>query len=501
MFSEILRRFAAPWIATGPLVPALLALLTIAAGPAPGQPAMKGQWGPRFEWPNVGIHLHVLPSGKVLFWSRREKGQGLDAQDCTPRFWDPDQGAFSDLPQPLSRGGKKYNLFCSGHTFLPDGKLLVAGGHIADGQGQPHATAYDPDQNTWTALDDMNRGRWYPTVVTLADGGVLVCSGGDEQGHVNDIQQVGKEGHWRSIVNFNGLPLYPRMHVGPDGRVFMAGPLVLTQFLDTQGGGQWTPVGDRLNGFRDYAPSVLYGEGKVLFVGGGDPPTRNAEVIDLRAKAPAWRATGHMAFARRQHNATLLPDGTVLVTGGTSGGAFNDLSKAVLQAELWDPGTGKWTMLAAESVARCYHSAAVLLPDGRVLSAGGGEYRPDPSKDVENPPQDTHRDAQLFSPPYLFCGPRPALTSAPAAVTYGATFSVKTPAPNQVGQVTLVRLSSVTHSFNQNQRIHFLPFTPAAGELRVTAPANANLCPPGHYLLFVLNQAKVPSVAKVVRVQ
>ncbi len=288
----------------------------------------------------------------------------------------------------------------------------------------------------------------------------------------------------------------------------MSGPLALTQFLDTSGGGNWTPLSDRINQFRDYAPSVVYDTDKILYIGGGNAPTKAAEVLDLNESPPRWKKTDDMNFARRQHNATLLPDGTVLVMGGTQGkggesGGFNDLTpgQPIHSAELWDPKTGQWTKLAKADVDRCYHSTAVLLPNATVLSAGGGEYRPNNAIDKENDPKDSHRDAQIFSPPYLFRGgTRPVITSAPPDVTYGATFTVGTTHPNLVGQVNWLRLSSVTHSFNANQRINFLNFTADANTLKVTAPASANLCPPGHYMLFVLNKNNVPSVAKIIRV-
>src|SRR5262249_45659076 len=156
-------------------------------------------------------------------------------------------------------------------------------------------------------------------------------------------------------------------------------------------------------------------------------------------------------------------------------------------------------LLAAEAVDRCYHATAILLPDSTVLSAGGGEYRPD-STPAPNPPEDSHHDAQIYHPPYLFRGPRPDLTSAPEKVSYGQSFEVGTSHPDQIGLVSLVRLSSVTHSFNMNQRLNFLRSHTRAGGLTLTAPDNADICPPGHYMLFLLNKSKVPSIAKIVRV-
>ena len=196
-----------------------------------------------------------------------------------------------------------------------------------------------------------------------------------------------------------------------------------------------------------------------------------------------------MAVGRRHLNATLLPDGTVLVTGGTSKSGWNipdDPTSAVHNAELWDPTTEKWTTLASSSgIPRIYHSSALLLPDARVLSMGGNDQM----------------TSEIYLPPYLFKGTRPTITSAPAAVVYGQTFFVQTTdaaAITNGGKVTMLRLSSVTHTFNMSQYISTLSFSPAAGGLNVVAPAGATVAPPGPYLLFILNGSGVPSVAKIV---
>ena len=155
--------------------------------------------------------------------------------------------------------------------------------------------------------------------------------------------------------------------------------------------------------------------------------------------------------------------------------------------------------MAAESVDRCYHATAVLLPDATVLSAGGGEYRQDNIN--ENDPEDSHRDGQIFSPPYLFKGERPQITSAPDSVTYGQSFELGTSQPDKIGNVSWIRLPSVTHSFDENQHINFLQFQAGAGKLIVTVPNSPNLCPPGHYMLFILSKAGVPSIAKMIQIQ
>ncbi len=499
-------------------------------------PDKRGRWGETFSLRNVGIHCHVLPTGLVLMWGRRDSPQqSLDtdppsplepglppapAAQCTPFVWDPATGGMAPTPQPKAGDGTtNANLFCSGHAFLADGRLLVAGGHLADSHGLNQVSIYEPAAGTGTPSAVMNNGRWYPTAITLPDGSVLVLSGSflDPARNAvanNVVPQIWSNGTFTGITPIPdaAFDLYPRMHVASTGLVYMTS-LVQTWSLDVSGAGRWTalPGVTRLNGLRDYAPSVLYDVDKVIFIGGGNPPTANAEIIDLGQAQPAWRATGPMNFPRRQHNATILPDGTVLVTGGTRAGgavgtaeAFNNLDpgQPVHIAELWDPHTGQWTQLAAEATDRCYHSTAVLLPDGRVLSAGSGEFVLDEGtpQQRQNDPQDTHLDAQVFSPPYLFKGARPEITSAPGAVRYGDTFEIGTAQPDDTGGVTVVRLSSVTHSFNVGQRINFLSFKVQGGSLQATAPAGPGACPPGHYMLFILNQQGVPSVAKIVQI-
>ena len=237
----------------------------------------------------------------------------------------------------------------------------------------------------------------------------------------------------------------------------------------------------------------MYAPGKVLVMGGdSNPPKNTAEVIDLNAASPSWRAVDSMQFARRHLNATLLPDGKVLVTGGTAAPGFNDPSGQVDAAELWDPATENWTTLASDNpqIPRVYHSAALLLPDGRVLSTGGNFVL----------------DTEIYSPPYLFKGTRPTVTSAPTSVAYGQSFFVGTPDALTISKITMLRLSSVTHAFNQSQYINELSFSQTTGGLNVTAPSAPTaigpppvVAPPGYYLLFLLNGSGVPSVAKFVR--
>jgi len=427
-----------------------------------------------------------------MFWPGDEEGGGASGND--PRSWDPANQSVSILSKP------GYNLFCSGHSFLADGTLFVAGGHISTFVGLSRASTYNPFTNEWTPLPNMNDGRWYPTTTVLANGDVLVVSGSIDlttTGGVNlntqpQVFQVAT-GTWRSLTNAElAQDLYPPMLLAPNGKVFNAGPQVTTRYLDTSGTGAWSLVADRVGGYRDYGSAVMYAPGKVLVMGGGDPPTNTAEVIDLNATSPSWRSVRSMQFARRQINAVLLPDGRVLVTGGTSGPGFNDLtpSTSVYAAELWDPATETWSTMASASIPRIYHSATLLLPDGRVLSTGGNG----------------HPETEIYSPPYLFKGPRPMITSAPPSVAYGQSFFVGTPDALTISKITMLRLSSVTHAFNMSQYISDLSFSQTAGDLNVTAPLAPTVgpptpvvAPPGYYLLFILNGNGVPSVARIIQ--
>lgn len=450
-----------------------LAIGAIRPQPAAGQtdPAQVGQWSAVQSWPAVAVHAHLLPTGKVLFWAYSD---GI-------RLWDPATGAITNA----ASAGR--NVFCSGHSFLSDGRLIVPGGHDRrNGRGLASCSIYNPVTNTWTATPNMNDRRWYPSSTTLSNGDVLVTSGSKDVRYTNNtLSQVYQTAtnSWRSLTSaVLALPLYPHTFLAPDGRVFFA--TQTSRYLNTAGTGSWSTVANNLVGGRDnYGSSVLYDDGKVMRAGGADPPTATCEVIDLGASTPQWSFTGAMATPRRQHNLTLLPDGQVLVTGGSSAAGFNEPSGAVHTAELWNPATGAWTTLASCTRYRGYHSTAVLLPDGRVLSAGG----------------DNEPNAEVFSPPYLFQGARPVISSAPSSVTYGQQFQVGSADAGTVTAVNWIRLGSLTHAQNWDQRINRLAFSASGSTLTVTAPTNPNLCPPGYYILFLLRNG-VPSVGAIVRI-
>jgi len=445
--------------------------------PTPPPEAQLGQWSAVFPAPIVQLHVHLLSDGTVLSFGRIGD----------PQVWDPATGGFTAVPSPAL-------LFCAGHDFLPDGRLLVAGGHISDDHGLPNTDLFDPATHSWQVGPAMARGRWYPTNTTLPDGEMVTVAGRDEAGMLVPIPEVWDGTNWRQLTTASrALEYYPRDFVAPDGRVFDAGEEQPSRWLDVTGTGSWTD-GPRRNfsAWRGYGSAVMYLPGKILYVGGGDPPTNTAEIIDLNQSNPVWTYTGSMAYARRQMNATLLPTGDVLATGGTSASGFNNAAGAVHAAELWSARTGTWTTLASNAVTRMYHSTSLLLPDGRVLHTGSG--------DGANAPREL--SYELFSPPYLFRGARPSFTAfTPTVVGYGQTLNVDTPDGASIAKVTFIRTGSVTHAFDQAGRLVPLAFSPVSGGLTVTLPASRTTAPPGPYMLFLVNANGVPSVGRIMRLE
>jgi hypothetical protein len=464
-------------------------------------PAVEGRWSASVPMPIVGIHTTVLRSGQVFTWSRyidpTDRGSTVDGvPPGSPNtyVWSPVDASIVAAPTPAS------DPFCSGHTLLADGRVFSNGGHVQSNVGTKATQIFDPVSNAWWTGPNMTNGRWYPTTITLASGDVLTLSGDATSAtDVNPMPQVWMTAtsQWRDLTNLGSnclpggsgecLPLYPWLHVGPDGRVFVSGPSQETGYIDTTGSGAWTFVANTNYGYRgDYeATSAMYDVGKIL-IAGGYPATASAETIDLTAASPAWTAIAPMNFPRHKVSSTVLPDGTVLVTGGLSGGQGTDAA-AVFAAEIWDPTTQAWTVVDHMQVPRLYHSTAVLLPDGRVLSMGGGLGAGYP----------THKDLEVYSPPYLFRGDRPTIASAPGAIGYGASFSITVPTAARITRVSLVGLSSQTHSFNSNQRFVSLPFTVNGTAIGAVAPASSFVAPPGYYMLFVVNDQGIPSVAAI----
>ncbi len=444
-------------------------------------PAEDGEWSEPFALPLIAIHQAILPTGKLLFFSAEHGVPGIHGW-----LLDPNTLGLTNVPPPAG-----WNPDCSGHSFLPDGCLLVAGGTLGFNptRGPNLAYLFDPYTEQWVQVEDMARGRWYPTNITLPDGRVVTMSGlNDTDGALNpdvEIWDPNGTNNWE-LVDQRVIPYYPYLHVMPSGVVFRSGPDQQSETFDPQDS-SWTPVASTIFPGRYEAPSVLLPPtlDRVMVMGGftgvGNP-THSAEIIDLSQATPIWQGTAPMANSRMEFNAVLLPDATVMVLGGQSGGG--EPATPVFTPEVYDPVSATWDPVAPHQVPRMYHSTALLLPDGRVCLAGA-DFQP---------------SGEIYSPAYLFRGPRPIITSAPSAVAYGSTFDVDFTSSTGGNTLALIRYSSVTHSVNMGQRYVRLTEGASAGIANVPAPANANLAPPGFYMLFVVDNDGVPSISARVRV-
>lgn len=461
-----------------------------------GTVADLGSWSAPVEWPVLGIHVALLPNGNVLAYdSSTEQSPDVELVHDKTRvtMWDPVTGSH----QAVHVNG--FNLFCSGLGHLLDGSVFTAGGNKDNHlDGIVQTFTFGASDLAWTRGPDMEYERWYPTVTAMPNGEMLIASGFPL---VPEVRKT--DGTLRTLTTASeSLPLYPWLHVSPtDGRAFHAGPDIYMRKLDTNGTGSWQYVGDRDSIDRDYGSHAMYDVGKILVAGGG-PSVADSRVIDINGSTPSVTATSPMTSGRRQHTLTVLADGTVLATGGNSSGAnLVDLENGVYTPELWNPVTGTWRTLAAQRVTRQYHSTAMLLADGRVLSSGGGMCS-------DCTPVGYHaKDAEVFTPPYLYkkdgsgeLAPRPQIASAPTTVGYGAPLQIETPDAGSISKVALVRPGAVTHSTDMDQRYVPLAFTTGGTTVSATTPANPNIAPPGTYMLFIIDSAGVPSVARMVTV-
>lgn len=463
------------------------ASVTVTVANAGSDPGVVGSWGPVQPWPEVSIHAALTDTGKILTW------QGDFSQGGQQYLLDPSTGATTQVPNAAA------DLFCAGQAVLADGRILVVGGTATNGGlGITTVTAFNPSTGTWQTLAPMHHPRWYPTATTLADGRVLVTSGSNTS--ATDIVQVPevydpRTNTWTDLTTATrNIPYYPFVYQLPDGRVLQAGASeepTSTIALDptTQ---QWSTVDSRAldaASITNYAPGKFLKAGSASDGGFSGQSASTAYTLDLNQPGATWQPTASMAYPRSFVNLTTLPDGTVLATGGGTDKSGQVAANAVLPAEVWNPATGTWRTVASMSVPRLYHSVAVLLPDGRVFVSGSGG-------DTGVADQKSY---QMYSPSYLFKGPRPTITSAPTSVQYGGTAFVQTPDAAGIASVSLVRTGSVTHSFDQNARGMQLPFTRTSDGISVQLPANGNTAPPGYYMLFIVDGNGVPSVAAMTR--
>jgi hypothetical protein len=452
--------------------------------------AATGQWSPPFELGIVALHLALMKNGKMLMWDGPSSG-GVNA-----RIWDPISGSLVTAPNTHT------NLFCAGHVALSDGTILTLGGDDSSSGtlGTRDVNAFDPATSNWTSRAPMTRLRWYPTGTVLADGRVVVMSGASTCYTCHVIEQEIYDPRTNSWTTLPGsadyhIPLYPLNFLLSDGTILNAGSYegtMPTRSLNLETS-TWTTIDPQP---IDAQTAVMYGPDRFMKAGkwaNSDPPFVASHgrtyVLDMTQPGALWRETSPMNKARAYHVLTLLPDGSTLATGGGGNTDPNDNAAAVREAEIWDPTTESWSLMASAQIPRLYHGSAMLLPDGRVLVAGSGVFT-----------ETNQTRGEIFSPPYLFKGPRPVVSFVPETLKRGEPFVIETPDPGAIASVSLIRVGTMTHSFNPDQRFLRLDFTQAVNGVSAALPANPNMTPPGYYLLFAISDRGVPSVGKFVRV-
>ena len=443
-------------------------LLCVLATTAAAQPSVVGEFQlVQQQLPFFPVHVTLLPTGKVMLWP----GRGISAT-----IWDPATGTTNPLDNP------GYNIFCTGHSFLADGRLFVIGGHEKN-VGLPNASIYDPVTNSWTPCQYEQR----PVVSDGDDAGERRCARRRAAtiGYWNNtLPQVCKPASANGAIYRRPCPAALSVHVlAPNGRVFNPDRAKRRDISILQGPVHGRCLANHTFGFRDYGSAVMYEPGKVLVVGGRGPnrATATAEVIDLNALSPTWRPS-----PRCPSGADIMrpcfPTARSSSPAGSECAGFNNRARRVHPPKCGIRRPRPGPLSPAPEYRALPLDGAFVAGRPRPLTGGNG-----------------HSNAEVYSPPYLFKGPRPAITTAPGAVGYGETFAVETPTRPTSPSVTWSGSSSVTHAFNQDQRLSYLSFSQAGGGLDVVSPANPNLAPPGYYLLFVVNGTGVPSVGKIVR--
>jgi hypothetical protein len=469
-----------------------------------GDPARVGRWDTPRAWPIVGIHAAVLPTGEVMHLTYFEEATELDT---AATVWNPSSGQFRDVSPGFG------DMFCSGQSFLPSGELFIAGGFagieefLCNGRGVRPAYIFDPFSLSWTEVGDMKSARYYPTVLTLANGRQLIIGGqGENCQYIPTMEILTSKRRLKRVRGPNRIMRdYPRAFLLSNGSIVHVGVEPVTSILDSKLK-FWKSFAVTLLGRIRYEPTAFYVPGfqdRIMICGGyitenpngeRDNPTATCEAIDALAANPTWRQMAPMSAPRGDVNSVILPDGKVLIVGG---GSHHRYQSPELRPELYNPVTNTWTTMASQRYGRMYHATAVLLPDARVLSAG--------QDDLDNSaPQESGRWGEIFSPPYLFRGKRPVIRKAPTEAAYGSsiTLKIKKARAAKIRSVVLIGLSSVTHSHNTGQRYVPLSYSVAGRRtLQATLTANPNLAPPGHYMLFVLNDRGVPSEAQIIRLK
>ena len=490
------------------LAPAAKAVVMSVGSLSPVEFSTKGNWSGIIPWtPHIPTSAALLPDGRLLTFASNQRTTFPDGPQFTyAAVWDPATGQFTEI------NNGRHDMFCGGLSLLQDGRLLVNGGNGINGT-TALASLFDWRTNEWVPAQTMADGRWYNTSIALPNGEVLTAGGNG--GGNGTIEQWNASSGWRRmsgipwqtvanppIANAIETNWHPFFLVAPDGRVAHFGPHQSLDWITATGTGTMTSAGASIPGthYPKQGAWAMYAPGKVVVAGGlqaidDGTVVNKAFTIDLNGATPVLTPTAPMTNARSFSNSVILPNGEVMVVGGNTSGQFFSDTGAVFTPEIWNPTTGQWRAAADLSVPRNYHSLAMLLPDGRVWSGGGG---------LSGDALTDHQDAQVFTPPQLFNGDgtaaaRPVITAAPDRISPASVFTVN--ASNGVQYFSAVSMSAQTHSVSTGLRhVRFTHTSPSAGVYAVTAPSSINVLTPGFWMMFAVDANGVWSVSRIIQV-
>jgi hypothetical protein len=478
-----------------------------AAGPNPvGGPDAVGSWETlSAQMPVRALHSTLLHDGRLLLIAGSGNDEtNFNAGSFRAVVWSPTTNEFKNIPVP-------YDMFCAGHVTLPDGKVLLAGGTQAfptanvgptTFQGSKKSYYFDPADDTFHQLADMAGAHWYPSLTKLGNGDIWSAGGLDEKAQGTVLTEMFDTSAMRWLPQ-NQVPqtwsfwgTYPHMFLLENGRMFYSGghtfgnglPGTGSSIYDWTTAQIWDVPGLRQKDLRDQAGSVFIGpvqDQKLMIVGGGNadgntPGINLVDIIDLKQPSPHYVPGPDLPGPGKMYvNVLNLPDRSVLAANG----AQLNRSGNIQTAAIYTPSTNSWKTVAADPVGRNYHSTSILLPDGRVAVMGSN-------------PLDNSFEARIsvYSPPYLFKGPRPAITSAPGQVGYGQNMQLGV--SGDVTAASLIPPMSQTHQTDTNARVIDLPLAGTGAGRTAQIPNNPNLVPPGPYMLTVLSADGIPSVAR-----
>ncbi|KAG7143596.1 Galactose oxidase like protein [Verticillium longisporum] len=492
-----------------------------------GAAAKVGQWSDVIKLPLIPVAAYIVPAypepARMLFFSSWGKDAFGGASGKT-QFGDYEfaTGAVSDREVANTH----HDMFCPGISQLEDGRVMVQGGSDAEA-----VSIYDPATNEFTRGPDMKVARGYQTSAIMSNGHVFTIGGayaGSREAKNGEVFNPDNQ-EWTYLPGADVKPMMTTDHEGvwrednhawlfgwKNESIFQAGPSLDQHWYGSEGEGSVVKAGTRDDDDAMCGVWAMYDAvaGKILSAGGApeytdSDATARAHITTIgEVFAPSVvERVPDMASPRGFANAVVLPDGTVLVTGGQRRAVVFTNTDAVLTAELFNPTTKTWTQLAAAAVPRNYHSVSILLPDATVFTGGGGLCYVSTiggSTAGCNKAAD-HADGEIFSPPYLFnddgsAAPRPAISGlAQEAVSAGTTLSFDV--EGNVASFSLIRTGTVTHSVNSDQRrIPLKRFRAQNGKYTVTLPTDRGVLLPGYYYLFAISAKGVPSVAKSVHV-